>query len=301
MANEEASPAFTLADATATLAAACTAIGVSDTDASLIRLGENALFRLADDPIVVRIARGPAVLDDAAKEVAVAEWLRSIGIPAAEPTAHAQPITANGRPVTFWQLIDDSGIRPTIGDLAELLRQLHQAKVPADLKLPDISIFDRVANRIATTQALTPSERTFLTGRLDHLQQKYDDVQFALPASALHGDAHQGNLIRRSDGQVLLIDFERFAFGPPESDLAVTATEYLIGWHTDAAYASFCDTYGFDITQWDGFPVIRAINELKMTTWLMQNVAESEQIATEFRTRLASLHDDRAPRNWEPF
>jgi hypothetical protein len=127
--NDEAPPGFTLADATATLAAACSAIGVSDVGASLIRLGENALLRLADDPIVVRIARCAAVLGDAAKEVAVASWLRDIGIPAAEPTEHAQPITVLGRPVTFWRLIDDSGIRPTIADLAVLLRQLHQAEV----------------------------------------------------------------------------------------------------------------------------------------------------------------------------
>jgi hypothetical protein len=38
-----------------------------------------------------------------------------------------------------------------------------------------------------------------------------------------------------------------------------------------------------------------------MTTWLMQNVAESEQVASEFRARLASLYNDAAPRNWQPF
>jgi len=301
VAAEDAPTTFTQADATSTLVAACSAIGVSDEGATLIRLGENAIFRLADVPIVVRIARSAAVLDDAAKEVAVASWLRDIGISAAEPADRAQPIIVNGRPVTFWRLIDDSGVRPTSADLASLLRQLHEARVPPELKLPPFDIFDRVSGRIANAQVLTPSERAFLTKRLEHLRGRYRSVQFTLPPSALHGDAHQGNLIRRIDGQVLLIDFERFAFGPPESDLAVTATEYLIGWHTDIAYASFCDTYGFDITKWDGFPVIRAINELKMTTWLMQNVAESEQVADEFRTRLASLQDDDAPRHWQPF
>ena len=38
-----------------------------------------------------------------------------------------------------------------------------------------------------------------------------------------------------------------------------------------------------------------------MTTWLMQNIGESDRIADEFRTRLASLRDDNAPRNWQPF
>jgi aminoglycoside phosphotransferase (APT) family kinase protein len=100
---------------------------------------------------------------------------------------------------------------------------------------------------------LTPAERSFLTARLEDLRESYETVQFALRPSAIHGDAHQSNHIRRRNGQILLIDFERFAFGLPECDLAVTATEYLIGWHTDAAYASFCGTYGFDVTKWEGF------------------------------------------------
>jgi len=117
----------------------------------------------------------------------------------------------------------------------------------------------------------------------------------------VHGDAHQDNLIQRPDGKLILIDFERFAYGPPESDLAVTATEHLVGWHSDAQYARFCQAYGFDVMSWEGFPILRTINELKMTTWLMQNVRESDRIALEFRTRLASLHDRDAPRTWQPF
>jgi hypothetical protein len=33
----------------------------------------------------------------------------------------------------------------------------------------------------------------------------------------------------------------------------------------------------------------------------MQNIGESERIAAEFRTRLASLRDSSAPRDWQPF
>jgi aminoglycoside phosphotransferase (APT) family kinase protein len=301
LAPSRADVSFTLADARATLAEASARAGLPSDEAELIRIGENALFRLPDHDIVVRIARSPEVLKDAEKEVAVASWLRNLGIPAAEPTNHAQPIMVQGHPVTFWRLIDDSGARPSLSDLATILSQLHHARVPLTLQLPEFDIFDRVFDRITKAPELTDAERDFLAARLAFLRTEYESVQFALPPTAVHGDAHQSNLIQRPDGKVLLIDFERFAFGPPESDLAVTATEYLIGWHTDVAYASFCEAYGFDITQWDGFPVIRAINELKMTTWLMQNVSVSDQVAAEFRTRLASLHDDNAPRNWQPF
>jgi len=290
-----------LADAGAILATACAKIGVSASGASMIRLGENALFLLPYNKIVVRIARGPDILPDATKEVAVASWLHDIGIPAAQPTEHEQPVMVDGHPVTFWHLIDDSGARPTLTDLAAILRQLHRASVPPDLLIPEFDIFGRVSERIAAAPSLPEQDRDFLSNRLAALRGEYSTLAFTLPPSAVHGDAHQSNLIQQADGKVLLIDFERFAFGPPESDLAVTAAEYLIGWHTDAAYASFCDTYGFDVIQWDGFPVLRAINELKMTTWLMQNVAEGDQIAAEFRTRLASLRDNNAPRGWQPY
>jgi len=38
--------------------AACEAIGVDPTNATLLRLGENAIFEVADRGLVVRIARG---------------------------------------------------------------------------------------------------------------------------------------------------------------------------------------------------------------------------------------------------
>ena len=75
----------------------------------------------------------------------------------------------------------------------------------------------------------------------------------------------------------------------------------LAGWHTKQAYTDFCQVYGFDLTTWAGFPVIRAIDELKMTTWLMQNVRHDQRVAHEFRIRLASLHDSTTPRSWRPF
>lgn len=71
--------AFTSADAAATLRKACGEAGISGDDAELMRLGENAIFRLPQEGMVVRIARSIDVLADAEKEVAVASWLRDAG------------------------------------------------------------------------------------------------------------------------------------------------------------------------------------------------------------------------------
>lgn len=291
---------FTSAEASAALEAACQVVGLRHDRAELLRLGENAIFRLVHDPVVVRIARNIDVLGDATKEVAVASWLRDCQLPAAEPANYDQPIVVVGRPVTFWRLIDDSGAKASVADLGSILRRLHALAVPGDLCLPDFDMFGRVAARIAAAD-LADDDRAFLSDRLDLLRSRYQALRFELSPSAVHGDAHQSNLIVQPDDTVVLIDFERFAFGHPETDLSVSATEYLIGWHTDDEYADFVNAYGYDVREMEGFPVIRAINELKMTTWLMQNIGESERIAEEFRTRLASLRDDDAPRNWQPY
>ncbi|WP_327086692.1 aminoglycoside phosphotransferase family protein [Nonomuraea sp. NBC_01738] len=292
---------FTVFEARKTLDEVCRKVGLCAEGAELLRLGENAIFQLGAEKLIVRIARSAAVLPDAKKEVAVAEWLRQSGLPAAQPAGYAQPMLVQGRPVTFWHVIGNKGDRASTKDLARILRRLHHLPVPSNLALPKFDIFDRVSERIDKAEALSKSDHDFLRDRLDGLREMYASLRFPLDLCAVHGDAHQQNLIVALDGTVLLIDFERFAFGPPETDLAVTATERYIGWHTAEDYEAFVGAYGFDVSVWEGFAVLRAINELKMTTWLMQNVSESEMIALEFRRRFASLRDSSAARSWKPF
>nr|WP_236667331.1 aminoglycoside phosphotransferase family protein [Nonomuraea sp. K271] len=267
----------------------------------MIRLGENALFALPTEHVVVRIARSVEVLDDVRKEVAVSAWLNDSGIPAAQTTAHDQPLIVRGHPVTLWHLIPDSGSPATLNDLAAILRGLHSLAVPTDLGLPPLDILSRVSERIHAAPGLTDEDRAFLLTRRNDLQSAYDALAFPLTPCAVHGDAHNENLIKAADGNILLIDLERFAFGPPETDLAVTAIEHSVGWGTRAEYDQFAERYGFDVLAWDGYPVLRDINELKMTTWLMQNVSENDAIAQEFHNRMHSLRHPDAPRRWRAF
>ena len=105
------------------------------------------------------------------------------------------------------------------------------------------------------------------------------------------------------DGEPIFIDFERFAWGQPEWDLSMTATEYqTAGWWTDAEYASFAEAYGYDVMSWvEGFPILRAVHEIKMTTWLMQNVNESPDIAREYENRMRRIRRENTAAPWRPF
>ena len=58
-----------------------------------------------------------------------------------------------------------------------------------------------------------------------------------------------------------------------------------------------------DVTCWkDGFPMLRAVHEIKMTTWLMQNVKESPEIAKEYEKRMRTIRGQAADsEGWRPF
>jgi len=112
--------------------------GLDGSGARPLRLGENALFHLPAEAVVVRIARSMDYWRDAAKEVSVSRWLASVQFPAARVRQVTQPIEVSGHPVTFWQFIN--GRNGTPGDitrLGELLRELHRKLRPTDFDLPD--------------------------------------------------------------------------------------------------------------------------------------------------------------------
>jgi Ser/Thr protein kinase RdoA (MazF antagonist) len=291
------------ADSTrAVMREACDAAGLDPDGALLMRLGENALYRLHGKPIVVRIARTMDYWDDACKEVAVANWLLSHRFPAVSLAGPvSQPIEIAGHPVTFWRYIDGRvAARHEINVLGELLRRLHALPPPASFRLPALDILDRVEARVEIASVPT-SDQNFLLDRLNDLRVRVAALSWQLKPTAIHGDAHDHNVMFEN-GQPLLIDFERFAWGQPEWDLAVTATEYLTGgWWTRDEYAAFATAYGFDVTEWDGFDVLLATNELKMTTWIMQNINESPEIADEYANRMQTLRTGKPLRPWRAF
>ncbi len=284
----------------AVMEAACAEAGISFDDARLMRLGENALFHVPSCGVVVRIARTMDYWADVVREVAVSKWLHGAGFSAAQADESIrQPIAVDGHPVTFWRHIPgETAPYSRIGDLGALLRRLHDLQPPAELNLPNEDILDRVQPRVEKAP-IADSDRDFLLRRLDELSDEVASLDYVLPASAVHGDAHIGNLMI-SNGDPVLIDFERFAYGQPEWDLGMTATEYrTAGWWSAAQYRAFVDAYGFDVTRWAGFRTVEAVHQLKMTTWIMQNVCESQDIADEFEARMRTIRDGLAS-TWSP-
>lgn len=296
------SPDLTELAALALLAEACTTGGLSADDAKLMRLGSNAVFHLKA-PIVVRISRRGADVDEATRSVAVARWLEAAEYPAVRLVDIDQPVVVDDHVVTFWKSVSRDGERfATVGEFAEVLAELHRLQVPADLNLPALVPFQDSARRISVNTWLSDADRGFLTRHMARLRSEYADLKFVLPPGVIHGDANVGNVLHDDDGKPVVIDLDDFAIGPREWDVAQTAIYHdSFGWHTRAEYETFVRIYGFDILEWAGYPVMRAVREFLMVTWLIQQANENERSAAEATKRIAALRTGASRKDWKPY
>ena len=102
----DAATAFSSSAVLPVLHEACQQAGLSSDRAELLRLGENAIYRLAADPVVVRIARSPDRLPRVERELCVARWLAAANIPAVRVHEQIdQPLLVSGHPVSFWHSV----------------------------------------------------------------------------------------------------------------------------------------------------------------------------------------------------
>jgi aminoglycoside phosphotransferase (APT) family kinase protein len=294
--------ALTEATAGAVLDQACRAAGLSADGARLLRLGSNAVYHLTA-PVVVRISRHDENPDRARRTVAVARWLESAGYPAVRVIDVDQPVVFDGHLITFWEAVSDDGEQyATVRQVAEVLVKLHNLVAPADLDLPVLAPFENAAKRISGNEWLSAGDRTFLTEQLARLRGEYAKLDFALTPGVIHGDAGIGNVLQDSQGNPVVIDLDEFATGPREWDLALTAIYYdSFGWHTRHEYETFVRVYGFDIMQWPGYPVMRAVREFLMVTWVIQKAEESERVAAEATKRIAGLRTGASRKDWKPY
>ncbi|PNG23045.1 aminoglycoside phosphotransferase family protein [Streptomyces cahuitamycinicus] len=269
----------------AVLQAACLAAGLDATGAEPMRLAENAIWRLPRG-VVVRIAR-PGQSAAATREVQVARWLAAEGVPAIRALDLRQPVVANGHPVTFWQELPPHEIG-TVADVVALLKQLHALPKP-DLPLGELDPFVRLVERIDAASSLSDDDRQWLHDRLTDLKTQWAVRPRGLPECVVHGDAWVGNVARTEAGP-LLMDFERASCGPPEWDLVSTAVKLTTTGAVSAEqYAAFCETYGTDVTEWEGYELFAGVREFRMTTYAAQHAATHPEWRREAQYRVDCL------------
>ncbi|WP_240777804.1 phosphotransferase family protein [Nonomuraea basaltis] len=282
------------AAARSVLGAASRRAGLDPAGAELIRLGENALFRLPGG-IVARAGQAAA----AVREVAVARWLEANDVPAVKVWPGVdQPIEVDGRAVTWWRELP-AHRHGTALQVATALRRLHDLRPLTAFDIGPLDPFVRLAERIDRAAMLDEADRTWMHRHLNELEARYAELPPGLPKSVVHGDAWIGNVVSTDDGQVVLLDLERCSIGPPEWDLTSTAVKaFSIAGITAEDYGTFVKAYGHDVTAWAGFETLRDIREFRMTCMAAQVAAENPARREEMELRLACLRGQRGPRPW---
>ncbi|MFI5781233.1 phosphotransferase [Nocardia sp. NPDC051570] len=276
---------------------ACAQVGFDATDATPLRVGENAIYRLQDG-VIARIAR-PGQQAAARREVEVARWLEASHVPAVRTIAGIdQPAIVDDRAVTFWHELPPHH-HGSPSQVAHALRQLHNLPRPTSFDLGVVAPFVRLDQRIESALFLTDRDRVWMREHLDELRSRWDKLPDGLPWCVIHGDAWVGNVVAADDGTVLFLDLERTSFGPPEWDLVHTAIKHSsFAWITAEDYRSFCEVYGHDVTAWAGFELLRDIREFRMTCMAAQSATTNDADRDQALHRLACVQGRHGPRPW---
>lgn len=278
----------------------CERVGLDSTGAKLVRLGSNAVYRLAE-PVIVRISRDADTVENVTRQVLVARWLEQVDYPANRALDVDQPVDIDGNVATFWGSVSENEKYAPIRQVADLIRRLHDLNPPS-FTLPAAQPFVDLESRLSVLANLDVADAEFLRALVGELRSRYETLHFPLAPGVIHGDANVGNVILSRDGEPVLIDLDGFAVGPREWDLVQTALFYeRFGWHTEDEYRTFVEVYGFDIMSWSGYRVLAAYREISMTLWLAGKAGADEEAAAEVRKRVESIRSGGSRREWAPF
>ncbi|MFB7763649.1 phosphotransferase family protein [Streptomyces xiamenensis] len=280
------------------LQAACTAVGLDPTEATPVRLAENAVWRLPGGIIARVTATGEDRPRTARLELDVAHWLRTQNIPAIYPTAGIdQPyVTPEGRAVTWWEELPPH-VHGQPREIAQLLTQLHRSPVPN--WLPPLDPLPRIRTRLADAHvALEPADRRWLLSCVDDLGHAWAELPAGMPLAVLHGDAWGGNVASTPHGAYLL-DLDGACVGPPEWDLTSTAVKYTgTGAISRDEYHDFAHAYGQDVTDWPGYPILATARKLRMIAFAGAVAAQHPHARSELRYRIDCLRGHHGPAPW---
>ncbi|GAA3506786.1 aminoglycoside phosphotransferase family protein [Streptomyces prasinosporus] len=266
-------------------------------DARLLALGENAVFAAGD--LVVKVGRDAGLLDRARRELAVALWLAGTGVPAVRP-AGPEALLVEGHPVTVWHRLPEP-VRPAEPrDLAELLRLVHALPAPP-FALPPRDLLGGVERWLRLAgDAIDPADAAYLRERRDGFASAAAALTPRLPPGPVHGDALPRNVHVGPEGPVL-VDLETFSADLREHDLVVMALSHDRYGLPEEAYASFTETYGWDVRAWEGCSVLRGARETASCAWVAQHAPGNPGALAEFERRVASLRDGDETVRWYPF
>lgn len=289
---------MTTTRSTAILHDACARTGLNATDAVPLHQHAATLYLFEADRVVVRLNSDP---DDRARAhtvVALTRWLIRQDFPSVAPADIEQPLDMDGHTVTFWRYYPQSDRpKPTADHLGAILRQLHALPTPP-VELSPYQPLKNLGDSVTASTSLPAQDRDWLLARRTELLDQYAQLGFPLGFGFIHGDAYPGNTLWDGD-RALLGDWDEIGTGPRELDLVNTHQGARFG-RTQTERGAFNTAYGYDITAWAGFPVLREMRDLHtLGSYIRLADTRNEQAVTQLRHRIGTLKrgDVNAPWN----
>ncbi|MFI7342953.1 phosphotransferase family protein [Streptomyces sp. NPDC050085] len=247
------------------LARACRQAGLDANGAMLIRGQTNAVFRLAHEPVLVKVARRGTPVGEVRRTVRLVRWLAGRGIPVAPLyPLPAQPVVVDEVAVTFWDYLDQTQGAVRAEDLGKPLQELHLLPHPP-VDLPPLDAIAAIRRSVESAMLLKRPVREELMHRAELLAARLRDVEYGLPAAVLHADPQHGNALH-DHGGVVLCDWDSARWGQPEWDLVTIEVHCRRFGYGRAQYRAFAEAYGWDVMRWSGYEVLRDLRELRMIT-----------------------------------
>jgi Ser/Thr protein kinase RdoA (MazF antagonist) len=279
---------------------ACDQTGLDPVGARLIKLTNNAVFSLAHDPYVVRIAASDLVGRQAGTTILFARWLAAHDVPTIRPWEPVdQPLQVRGHAVTIWHRVESTGRPTTMQQLADILRRLHDSTEPVP-GLPEWDMISELRRRLNGQDVLTEEQSAFLSEQVDELAEAITRVDYLLPAGPIHGDAHDSSLIPGPEG-VVICDFDTAAYGPRECDLMPVAVNSARFAGFEADQDEIAAAYGLDVREWEHYPVMRRIRELQVMTAVLPILRIDPGVRAQWLLRYDSVRAGDTEAVWTPW
>jgi hypothetical protein len=273
--------------------------GIDVTGAQLIKFTNNAVFALPYASVVARIAGSATMADRVDKVIRVASWLAAGDVPAVQLLDLPQPLTIDGLKVTLWHQVPGGGPTPTGADLAAILDQWHRLPPPDD-GLPPWNPLEEIRSRLSEPDGVDQDDLAYLHDECDRLEEQLGGLTYELPRGPIHGDAFMGNLIDGVDGPVIA-DFDSSCEGPREWDLTPMAVGKLRFDYPGDENGALVARYGFDVTTWSGFPVLRRLRELKLVTSLVPVLGSRAVLRPQWQRRLDTYRTGDENTRWSTY
>jgi hypothetical protein len=267
------------------LAIACSANGFDPNGAGLVQREGVSDYRLAAEPVVVRIARNP---DAARTEVAVARWLESQAFPATRLASRLRQLQViEGLVVSWWDQLDQSPTHdePGWAEVGTMLRRFHHLPPPPPGTLAPFDPLGRIICQLDDLpDTVQPADAQFLRSLAARLHDDLANLPFELGSGPILGGPGPGSLLRDAVGSVPLIDFSQAAWGPREWDAVGLACGHRFFNQIDHyEYLATVAAYGWDPLEWSGHKVIELINDLVQTIRCIQRGDAPADIAALVR------------------